>query len=159
MSEHQGSSSPEETSSEHDSASVTSFDDGEPNLPAYPHLKEAPIWPRPAADDETSPIFAYSLLSACSAQGRAVSMCQYARTITSQDMASSAKGTIGLRGKDKSSSCRRFLARWGALANWTLRTPSSQRPSARVPPRFPRCTIDTIWRGLADNVHDRAAEP
>ncbi|KAF3039077.1 hypothetical protein E8E11_005593 [Didymella keratinophila] len=93
MSEHHGSSSPEETSSEHGSASVTSFDDGEPTiLPTYHHLKETPIWPRPAADNETAPIFPYSLLSACSAQGRAVSMCQYARSVTSQDIASSAKG-------------------------------------------------------------------
>jgi len=100
MSEHHGSSSPEETSSENDSASVTSFDDGEPTiLPIYHHLKETPIWPRPAADKKAAPIFPYSLLSACSAQGRTVSMCQYARSITSQDIASSAKGTTGLRGE------------------------------------------------------------
>lgn len=99
MSEHRGSSSPEETSSEHESASVTSLDDGDPILPAYHHLKEPLIWPRPAADNESAPVFPFSLLSACSAQGRAVSMCQYARSITSQDIVSSAKGTIGLRGE------------------------------------------------------------
>lgn len=99
MSEHHGSSSPEESSSEHETASVTSFDDGEPILPAYPHLKEAPIWPRAAASNDPSPIFPFSLLSACSAQGRAVSMCQYARSITSQDSVSSARGTIGLIGE------------------------------------------------------------
>lgn len=99
MSEHHGSSSPEESSSEHESASVTSLDDGEPILAAHDHLKEAPIWPRPAVDDESAPIFPFSLLSACSAQGRAVSMCQFARAVTSQDLASSAEGPRGLRGE------------------------------------------------------------
>lgn len=99
MSEHHGSSSPEETSSEHESASVTSFDDdGEPPVTEYHHLKDSWIQPRPAADD-ASPIFPFSLLSACSAQGRAVTMCQYARSIASQDLVSSAKGRIGLRGE------------------------------------------------------------
>lgn len=99
MSEHHGSSSPDETSSEHEFASVTSFDDGEPIVTAYHHLKAPPIRPLHAADNHASYIFPFSLLSACSAQGRAVSMCQYARSITSQDIVSSAKGTIGLRGE------------------------------------------------------------
>ncbi|KAF9697506.1 hypothetical protein EKO04_004354 [Ascochyta lentis] len=99
MSEHCGSSSPEETSSEHGSASITSLDEGDDVSPAYPHLKEASPRPR---HTYVSPIFPFSLLSACSAQGRAVSMCQYGRSMTSHDTAGSAKGTIGLRGPPSS---------------------------------------------------------
>lgn len=100
MSEHHSSSSPEETSSEHESTSVTSFDDDvEPVLAPYHHLKESWIQSRAAADDDASPIFPFSLLSACSAQGRAVTMCQYARSIAAQNTVSSAKGRIGLRGE------------------------------------------------------------
>lgn len=106
MSEHHGSSSPEETSSEHDSASVTSFDDGEL---VYPHLKKSSLLPLQPAHD-ASPIFPFSLLSACSAQGRAVTMCQFARSMTSADTASSAKLTIGLRGECilQSGVCQRY---------------------------------------------------
>lgn len=100
MSEHHGSSSPEETSSEHDSASITSFDDdGELHLPIYHNLKGSWVQPQRTAANGASPIFPFSLLSACSAQGRAVSMCQYARSITSQDTMINAKGKIQLRGK------------------------------------------------------------
>jgi hypothetical protein len=99
MSEHHGSSSADETSSEHESASVTSLDDGEAIFTAYHHLKKHSTRPLHAAENKASPIFPFSLLSACSAQGRAVAMCQYARSITSQDMVSSAKGTTGLRGE------------------------------------------------------------
>lgn len=101
MSEHHGSSSLEETSSEHDSASDTSYDeDGEPVPTAHPvyHLKELWARPQPTADT-TSPIFPFSLLSACSSQGRTNSMCHYARSLTSQNTESSAKAKIGVLGK------------------------------------------------------------
>jgi hypothetical protein len=101
MSDHYGSSSLEETSSEHDSASNTSYDeDGEPVPTALTlhHLKELWARPQPAADT-TSPIFPFSLLSACSSQGRANSMCHYARSLTSQNTESSAKAKIGVPGK------------------------------------------------------------
>lgn len=106
MTEHHGSSSLEETSSEHDSASNTSYDeDGEPAPTAHTlqYLKE--LWARsqPAADS-TSPIFPFSLLSACSGQGRADSMCHYARSLTSQNTESSAKTKIGVLGKCTESS-------------------------------------------------------
>lgn len=101
MSEHQGSSSLGETSSEHDSTSNTSCDeDGDPVPTSHSlhHLKE--LWARsqPAADT-TSPIFPFSLLSACSGQGRANSMCHYAHSLTSQNTESSAKAKIGVLGK------------------------------------------------------------
>jgi hypothetical protein len=99
MSEHHGSSSPEETSSEHESASDTSLDDGDAPITTHQYLKEEATGQLHAADNYASPIFPFSLLSACSAQGRAVIMCQYARSITSQDIVSSAKGTIGLKGE------------------------------------------------------------
>lgn len=101
MSEHHGSSSVEETSSEHDSASNTSYDeDGEPVLTAHSvhHLKQLWARPRPAADS-ASPIFPVSLLSACCGQGRANSMCHYARSLTSQTTESSVKAKIGVLGK------------------------------------------------------------
>ena len=90
MSEHHGSSSPE-TSSEDETASVTSFDDGDSILAAYHELKEDWTQPSLAANNNTSPVFRFSLLSACSAQGRAVSMCQYARSMTSQDVVRGAR--------------------------------------------------------------------
>jgi hypothetical protein len=101
MSEHYSSSSLEETSSEHDSASNTSYDeDGEPVPISHPihHLKE--LWARPrAAADTTSSIFPFSLLSACSGRERANGMCHYARSLTSQNTESSAKAKIGMLGK------------------------------------------------------------
>ena len=99
MCEHHGSSSAEETWSEHESASVTSFDDGEPICTAYYRLKEQPVRPLRPADHDASPIFPFSLLSACSAQGRAVAMSQYTRSSTLEDTVSSATSAIGLRGE------------------------------------------------------------
>ena len=99
MSEHHGSSSSDETLSEHESASVTSLDDGKAIFTAYHHLKEHSKRPPHAAENKALPIFPFSLLSACSAQGRAATMCQYARSITSQDTVSSAKDTTGPRGE------------------------------------------------------------
>ncbi|KAJ8105732.1 hypothetical protein OPT61_g10003 [Boeremia exigua] len=90
MSEHHGSSSPEETSSEHESASDTSFDDCEPSLTAY---RRKASWTRPRPADD-APLFPVSLLSACSAQGRAA-MCQYARSIAAQEAGSSKGGRTG----------------------------------------------------------------
>lgn len=101
MSEHHGSSSPDETSSEHEFTSDTSLDGGDPRaiLTSYQIVKDSPK--RPLHATANTPIFPFSLLSACSAQGRAFNMCQYARSVTSQDTVSSAEGTIGLKGKQR----------------------------------------------------------
>ena len=98
MSEHHGSSSPDETSSEHEFTSDTSLDGGDPRaiLTSYQIVKGSRT--RPLRATENSPIFPFSLLSACSAQGRAFTMCQYARSITSQGTVNSVKDTIGLKG-------------------------------------------------------------
>lgn len=96
MCEHHSSTSPEDSSSDHETSSDLTLLQAEEGSEYYPDAPShwVTVHPQPHAPDiSASAFFSFHLISGCSTAGR--EMCQYSRSMTSQEV----KKVLGLRGR------------------------------------------------------------